>query len=65
VFAAAPSPIPTVGDSLYTFMASRLASSFDNLNCGSFGLHQPVSMVVNGAGAAIQATLNTATQTSF
>jgi hypothetical protein len=65
VLAAAPSPIPTVGDTLFTFLANRLASSFDNLNCGSFGLTQPVSVVVNGAGAATEATLNTATQTSF
>jgi hypothetical protein len=58
VFAAWPSPVPTVGDNLYTFLASRLASSFDNLNCANFGLHQTVTVVNNGAGAATQATLN-------
>jgi hypothetical protein len=64
VFAAAPSPVPTVGDTLYTFLASRLAGSFDNLNCANFGLTNPVALVNNGAGAATQATLNTAQQTS-
>ncbi len=64
--AAAPSPVPTVGDNLYTFLANRLASSFDDLNCANFGLQQPVAVVVNGAGAATQASLNTAQQvTSF
>jgi hypothetical protein len=58
VFAAWPSPVPTVGDTLYTFLASRLASSFDNLNCTKFGLHQTVTMVNNGAGAATAVTLN-------
>jgi hypothetical protein len=57
IFAAWPSPVPTVGDTLYTFLASRLASSFDNLNCANFGLHQTVTVVNNGAGAATQATL--------
>ena len=64
LLAAWPSPVPTVGDTLFTFMANRLASSFDNLNCTNFGLTQPVSVVLNGAGAATQATLNTATQTA-
>jgi hypothetical protein len=58
VFAAWPSPVPTVGDTLYTFLAARLASSFDNLNCAKFGLHQTVTMVNNGAGAATAVTLN-------
>jgi hypothetical protein len=58
VFAAWPSPVPTVGDTLYTFLANRLASSFDNLNCKNFGLHQTVTVVLNGAGAATAATLN-------
>jgi hypothetical protein len=56
-FAAWPSPVPTVGDTLYTFLAARLASSFANLNCANFGLHQTVTMVTNGAGAATQVTL--------
>ncbi|HEU5386091.1 MAG TPA: hypothetical protein VFV73_09350 [Streptosporangiaceae bacterium] len=59
-----PSPVPTAGDSLYTFLASRLQGSFDNLNCAHFGLHDPVSMSTNGAGAVDQATINTAPQTA-
>ena len=59
-----PSPVPTAGDSLYTFLANRLAGSFDNLNCKNFGLAQPVTMVNNGAGATDQATINTAPQTA-
>jgi hypothetical protein len=59
-----PSPVPTAGDSLYTFLANRLAGSFDNLNCAHFGLAQPVTMVNNGAGATDQATINTAPQTA-
>ena len=58
VFATWPSPVPTVGDTLYTFLANRLASSFDNLNCANFGLHQTVTVVNNGAGAATEATLS-------
>jgi hypothetical protein len=61
---AGPSPVPTAGDSLYTFLAGRLQGSFDNLNCANFGLHDPVSMSTNGAGAVDQATINTAPQTA-
>ncbi len=64
IFAAWPSPVPTVGDTLYTFMANRLASSFDNLNCANFGLHQTVTVVNNGGGAATEATLNTDPETA-
>jgi hypothetical protein len=56
-FAAWSSPVPTVGDNLYTFLANRLAASFDDLNCANFGLHQTVMVVTNGAGAATQVTL--------
>ncbi len=65
LLAAWPSPVPTVGDTLFTFMANRLASSFDNLGCQGYGLAQPVSVVVDGSGAATQATLNTDQQTGF
>jgi hypothetical protein len=61
--AASPSPVPTVGDTLYTFMANRLLQSFDNLGCQGFGLANPVQVVVNGAGAATEAILNTDPQT--
>jgi hypothetical protein len=64
LLAAWPSPVPTVGDTLFTFMANRLASSFDNLGCKNFGLTQPVAVVIDGSGAATQATLNTDTQTA-
>ena len=58
IFATWPSPVPTVGDTLYTFLANRLASSFDNLNCANFGLHQTVTVATNGAGAATLVTIS-------
>ena len=64
LFAAGPSPVPTVGDTLFTFLANRLLQSFNNLGCKSFGLTNPVAVVNNGAGAATEATLNTAPQTA-
>jgi len=64
IFEAVASPVPTVGDTLYTFLAARLAASFNNLNCANFGLHQTVMTVTNGAGAATQATLSDGPQTA-
>jgi hypothetical protein len=64
LFAAGQSPVPTVGDTLFTFLANRLNMSFANLCCQNFGLTNPVAIVINGAGAATEATLNTTPQTA-
>jgi hypothetical protein len=64
-FAAWPSPVPTEGDTLYTFMAARLGQSFENLSCNGFGLTNPVSgVVIEGDGAATSVNLNDAQQTA-
>jgi hypothetical protein len=57
-----PTPVPTVGENLFTFMANRLNMSFTNLGCQNFGLTNPVAVVLDGAGAAMSATLNTTPQ---
>ncbi len=64
LLATGKSPVPTVGDTLFTFLANRLSMSFTNLGCQNFGLTNPVTVVLNGAGAATQATLNTTPQTA-
>ena len=56
------SPVPGVGDTLFTFMANRLSMSFTNLNCQNFGLTNPVTVTLDGDGAAIAATVNTPPQ---
>ena len=62
VFAAGPSPVPDVGNNLFTFLANRLLQSFDNLGCKNFGLTNPVQVVADGNGAATSATINTTPQ---
>ena len=57
-------PVPAVGTNLFTFMANRLNMSFTNLNCKNFGLKNPVTVTLNGNGAATAATLNTTQQTA-
>ena len=64
LLAPGESPVPTVGDTLFTFLANRLKMSFANLGCQNFGLANPVAIVVNGAGAATEATFNTSPQTA-
>jgi hypothetical protein len=56
------SPVPGVGTNLFTFMANRLAMSFTNLNCQNYGLANPVTVTLDGDGAATAATLNTTPQ---
>ena len=58
------SPVPAVGNNLFTFMANRLNMSFTNLGCQNFGLTNPVAVTLDGNGAAIAATFNTTTQTA-
>jgi hypothetical protein len=55
-------PVAGVGDNLLTFLANRLAMSFTNLACQNFGLTNPVTVTLNGAGAAVAATFNTTPQ---
>jgi hypothetical protein len=44
------SPVPATGDNLATFLGARLAASLGVLGCAKFGLTDPVSATVNGAG---------------
>jgi len=62
LLATGATPVPTVGENLLTFMANRLNMSFTNLGCQNFGLTNPVTVVLDGAGAAMSATFNTTPQ---
>jgi len=55
-------PVAGVGSNLLTFLANRLNMSFTNLACQNFGLTNPVTVTLNGAGVAIAATFNTTMQ---
>jgi hypothetical protein len=57
-----PTPVPTLGNNLATFMAARLSASFMNLNCQAYGLKNPVRLKLNHAGVATAATYSTAQQ---
>ena len=57
-------PVANVGDTLLTFLANRLNMSFTNLACQNFGLTNPITVTLNGAGVAIGATFNTSMQTA-
>ena len=54
--------MPGVGNNLLTFMANRLSMSFTNLNCQNYGLTDPVTVTLDGNGAATAATFNTTPQ---
>ena len=64
VLATGTSPVPGTGNNLLTFMANRLSMSFTNLNCQNFGLTDPVTVTLDGNGAATAATFNTTQQTA-
>ena len=57
-------PVAGVGTNLLTFMANRLNMSFTNLGCQRFGLTNPVTVVLDRAGAAMSASFNTTPQTA-
>ena len=62
VLATGQSPVTAVGNNLFTFLANRLSMSFTNLACQNFGLTDPVTVTVDGNGAATAATFNTTPQ---
>ena len=62
LLATGQTPVPGTGDNLLTFMANRLSMSFTNLGCQNFGLTNPVTVTLDGAGAAVAATFNTTQQ---
>ena len=61
-FTATASPVPAMGNNLFTFMATRLSASFTNLGCAGFGLRNTVSLGLDGQGVAISATFSLARQ---
>ena len=62
VLATGQSPVTAVGDNLLTFLANRLNMSFTNLGCQNFGLTNPVTVTLDGNGAATAATFTTTVQ---
>ena len=63
LLATGATPVPGTGNNLLTFMANRLSMSFTNLGCQNFGLTDPVTVTLDGNGAAVAATFSTTTQT--
>lgn len=55
-----PSPVPGAGSNLFTFMASRLITSYGILGCRRYGLADPVRITRNGAGTPVAARLPSA-----
>ncbi|WP_187365976.1 hypothetical protein [Trebonia kvetii] len=62
--AAFASPVPTVGNSLATFLGNRLSMSFVNLGCANYGLTNPVNATLDGNGVATAVSFNLAQQTA-
>ena len=57
-------PVPALGANLATALANRLLQSFGNLNCGNFGLTNPITAQLDGNGVLLSATYNTTAQTA-
>jgi hypothetical protein len=58
------SPVPAVGNNLFTFLANRLSMSFANLGCQNYGLTNPVTVTLDVNGVATAATFTTMPQTA-
>jgi hypothetical protein len=62
LLATGQSPVTGTGDNLLTFLGNRLSMSFTNLGCQNFGLTNPVTVTLNGAGSAVAVAFNTTQQ---
>jgi hypothetical protein len=52
-------PVPDTGNNLFTFMAARLAGSFDNMGCGALlNAPNPVNLTLDDNGVASAATFS-------
>jgi hypothetical protein len=58
-FSAFTTPVPDVGNNLFTFLAARLAGSWDNLGCGALlNAPDPVNLTLDANGVATAATFS-------
>jgi hypothetical protein len=58
-FTAFTTPVPDEGDNLFTFLAARLAASWDNLGCGALlNAPDPVNLTLDANGVATAATFS-------
>ena len=58
-FSAFTTPVPDEGNNLFTFLAARLAASWDNLGCGALlNAPDPVSLTLDANGVATAATFS-------
>jgi hypothetical protein len=60
--AAFTTPVAATGNNLATFLGNRLSMSFVNLGCANYGLKNPVTATLNGAGVATAVTYSLAQQ---
>lgn len=57
IFAAGQTPDPATGTNLFTFLAARASSSFDNLNCAALGRTNPINLTLDANGVVTAATI--------
>jgi hypothetical protein len=59
VLTAAPTPVASAANSLFTFMAQRFVASFNILDCGGLlNVTDPVSFTQDANGVAVSATID-------